>query len=98
MAKENERYNINAVERSFQIFDLLASTQEAVSIHNVCEALDVNSNMAFRLLKTMEDTGYLVKDPKTGLYSLSLKVLKLSRTALEQLPQGQCEPRHEERR
>ena len=57
MAKENERYNINAVERSFQIFDLLASTQEAVSIHNVCEALDVNSNMAFRLLKTMEDTG-----------------------------------------
>lgn len=85
MAKENDRYNINAVERSFQIFDLLASTQEAVSIHNVCEALDVNSNMAFRLLKTMEDTGYLVKDPKTGLYSLSLKVLKLSRTALQSL-------------
>lgn len=85
MAKDNERYNINAVERSFQIFDLLASTQESISIHNVCESLDVNSNMAFRLLKTMEDTGYLTKDPKTGLYSLSLKVLKLSRTALQSL-------------
>ena len=85
MAKESDRYNINAVERSFQIFDLLASSQEAISIHNVSEALGVNSNMAFRLLKTMEDTGYLVKDAKTGLYSLSLKVLKLSRTALESL-------------
>lgn len=85
MAKENDRYNINAVERSFQIFDLLASSQESVSIHSVSEALGVNSNMAFRLLKTMEDTGYLVRDQKTGLYSLSLKVLKLSRTALQSL-------------
>ena len=85
MAKETDRYNINAVERSFQIFDLLSSSQEAVSIHNVCEALGINSNMAFRLLRTMEDTGYLSMDAKTGLYSLSLKVLKLSRMALQSL-------------
>lgn len=85
MAKEDERYNINAVTRSFQILDLLASKHEAISIPNVCEALGVNTNMAFRLLKSMEDTGYLVKDDRTGLYSLSLKVLKLSRTALQAL-------------
>ncbi len=85
MAKEDDRYNINAVTRSFQILDLLASKHEALSIPNVSEALGVNSNMAFRLLKTMEDTGYLDKDERTGLYSLSLKVLKLSRTALQAL-------------
>ena len=85
MAKDTDRYNINAVERCFQIMDLLASKLEAISIQDVCEALGVNSNMAFRLLRTMEDTGYLSRDSKTGLYSLSLKVLKLSRMALQSL-------------
>ena len=85
MAKDTDRYNINAVERCFQIMDLLASKLEAISIQDVCEALGVNSNMAFRLLRTMENTGYLKKDAKTGLYSLSLKVLKLSRMALQSL-------------
>ena len=85
MAKDTDRYNINAVERCFQIMDLLASKLEAISIQDVCEALGVNSNMAFRLLRTMEDTGYLSRDAKTGLYSLSLKVLKLSRMALQSL-------------
>lgn len=85
MAKDTDRYNINAVERCFQIMDLLASKLEAISIQDVCEALGINSNMAFRLLRTMEDTGYLSRDAKTGLYSLSLKVLKLSRMALQSL-------------
>ena len=65
--------------------DLLALNHESLSIQEVCDSLGINSNMAFRLLRTMENTGYLKKDAKTGLYSLSLKVLKLSRMALQSL-------------
>ena len=36
MAKDTDRYNINAVERCFQIMDLLASKLEAISIQDVC--------------------------------------------------------------
>ena len=85
MEKIQNKYSINAVERCFQIMDLLALNHESLSIQEVCDSLGINSNMAFRLLRTMENTGYLKKDAKTGLYSLSLKVLKLSRMALQSL-------------
>lgn len=85
MEKERNRYNINSVERSLQILDLFSFSHESISIQDVSDKLHVNTNMAFRLLRTIEDSGYLIRDSKSGLYSLSLKVVRLSRTALQAL-------------
>ena len=41
--------------------------------------------MAFRLLSSIQNAGYFEKNSKTGLFSLSLKCLGLSRTALQSL-------------
>ncbi len=85
MAENGDKYSINAVSRSFKILDYLGASSGDASIQDVASELGCNSNMAFRLLRSLEDTGYITKDPKTGLYSLSLKVLKLSRKALQSL-------------
>lgn len=82
---DNEKYNIKVVERCFQILDLACRHQGPLSIQDVCDELEVNSNMAFRLLSSIQRAGYLDKNPKTGLFSLSLKCLSLSRTALQSL-------------
>ncbi len=83
---ENEnRYSINAVERSFLILDMLSSDDKELSIQEVSQRLGVSSNMAFRLLVSLEQTGYIQKNPKTGLYSLSVRILKLSRCVLQSL-------------
>lgn len=79
---DKSKYNIKVVERTLQILDLAGSVDGPISVQNVCAALGVNTNMAFRLLKSIEEGGYLAMDPKSGLYNLTLRSLRLSRTAL----------------
>jgi len=80
---DSDKYNIKSVIRCFQILDFAVLHNGPISIPDVCEALDTNSNMAFRLLNSLESTGYMEKDVTTGQYSISLKSLKLSRCSLK---------------
>lgn len=80
-----DKYNIKAVERCLEILDLFAQTEDPLTVQSVCKELGVNANMAFRMLVTMTKSGYLRKDEKTGLFSVSLKFLPLSRKALMSL-------------
>lgn len=84
-ADKNDKYNIRAVQRSFEILELFAQSDEPLTLQTVCKELDINANMAFRMLATMVQTGYLNKDDKTGQFSISLKFLPLSRKALMSL-------------
>ena len=83
MATDSDKYNIKSVARCFQILDFASDHSGPISIQEVCIELEVNSNMAFRLLASLQSSGYMTKDPTTGLYSVSLKTLKLSRNALQ---------------
>lgn len=80
---DGEKYNIKVAERCFQILDLAVAKNSAVSIQDVCQSLDVNPNMAFRLLNSIANAGYLDKDSVSGTFSLSMKCLRLSTTALQ---------------
>lgn len=80
--EKNDKYNVKAVERCFQVLDYAIKAVEPFSIQDICSELDINSNMAFRLLSTMGSSGYLVKDESTSRFSVSLKVLQLSRISL----------------
>jgi len=82
VSAKSEKYNIRAVERCFAIMDIFAKADGALTVQTVSEELGINSNMAFRMLTTMTKAGYLEKDEKTGLFSVSLKFLPLSRKAL----------------
>jgi DNA-binding IclR family transcriptional regulator len=79
---ENDKYSIKAVMRCLKILDLAASVDHPLSINEVCETLDININMAFRMLSSLTASGFMVKDERTGLYAVSLKALHLSRNAL----------------
>ena len=76
------KYVIKAVERAMTVFDYIATRGKDVSVSEVSVALELNTNMAHRLLQTMTATGYLVQSPETSKYSASLKVLQLGRVAL----------------
>ncbi|MBR1918693.1 MAG: IclR family transcriptional regulator [Spirochaetales bacterium] len=84
MVVDQDRYNIKGIERGFRILDL-AAARGSIGIPDVCEVLEVNTNMAFRLLTSIQKSGYLVKEERTGLYTLSLKILSLSNVALQSL-------------
>ena len=82
---KSDKYTIRAVERSFQILDLFVQAENPLTIQDICKELEINPNMSFRMLATMVNAGYLVKDEKNGTYSVSLKMLQLSRRALMSL-------------
>lgn len=82
---DQERYNIKGADRCFQILDLAISLKHPLSLNDVIMHLDVNVNMAFRLLSTIVNSGYMDKNEETGTYSISLKALQLSRIALSSL-------------
>jgi DNA-binding IclR family transcriptional regulator len=85
MDEQPEKYSIKAASRCFEILDLLIGSDEALTVQSVCGALDLNSNMAFRMLSTMVQSGYLEKDEKTSQYRPSLKVIELSYRSLMSL-------------
>ena len=79
---KEEKYNVKIVSRSLAIFDMAAEREEPFTVQDVMNALQVNVNMAYRLLSTMTAAGYLIKNEATGTYTVSLKVLKLFNRAL----------------
>ena len=80
--EDTDRYNIKGADRCFQILDLAVKLDRPISIADVMQSLEVNTNMAFRLLSTVVNSGYMQKNETSGQYSISLKSLQLSRNAL----------------
>ena len=82
---DDEKYNIKIVERALAIFDYAAQTEGPFSVQQIMTALNLNTNMAYRLLTTMTAAGYLQKDETTSLYTASLKFVHLFNRALSSL-------------
>jgi len=82
MKSKSDKYNIKIARRCFDILDLVARIEEPLTLPAVSNALRINSNMAYRLLMTMTNAGYLQKNEKTGCYTASLKILRLARKSL----------------
>jgi DNA-binding IclR family transcriptional regulator len=79
---DDDKYTIKAVTRGLQILDMAGSSDHPLTINEVCGALDMNTNMAFRMLSSLVTSGFMVKNEQTGQYAVSLKALQLSRNAL----------------
>lgn len=82
---DDNKYNVKVVERCLSIFDLASETESALTVQDVMNKLNLNSNMAYRLLTTMVTSGYLTKNEQNSTYTLSLKVLKLFNRALSSI-------------
>jgi DNA-binding IclR family transcriptional regulator len=81
----DDKYNIKSAMRCLQILDMAAATDHPLTVNEVSEALDMNTNMTFRMLSTIVSSGFMAKDEATGQYRVSLKALQLSRNALVSL-------------
>lgn len=80
-----DNYNIRAAQRVLQALDLFVTQNAAIGVTELQQALGINSNMAFRILHTLENARYIVLSPETGKYHLSLKVLALGKAATASL-------------
>lgn len=74
---------MQSLERALHILDSLGDRQVGVS--EIAREQGLSKSTAFRLVSTLRRAGYLVQDPKTGRYSLGLRLLQHGQTVAAQL-------------
>lgn len=82
---EKDAYCIQAAYNVLQALDLFATNNAQIGVSELRKALDINANMAFRILHTLEKAKYIVPNAGTGKYYLSMKLLALGKVVTESL-------------
>lgn len=78
-------YIIESLQRGLQVLSLFNRETYSLSLTEIKEAADLNKTTAFRIISTLENAGYLERDPETKRYRPGLKVLQLGFTAVSSL-------------
>jgi DNA-binding IclR family transcriptional regulator len=68
--------------KALRVLEAVATSSGLVSVSEVAERVDVDKSTAYRMLITLIDAGYVVRDEISKRYSLSYKVVSLSRNLL----------------
>ena len=72
------RYSVPAVEKCFQILELLATVEGGLSLTDISRRLGRSVGELYRVLWVMETHGYIARNPLTDEYKLSLKLFELA--------------------
>jgi DNA-binding IclR family transcriptional regulator len=68
--------------RALKVLEALAQSRDALSAAEVAEIIDADRTTAYRMLMTLIEAGYVVRDRRARAYRLGYKVLTLSRALL----------------
>jgi IclR family pca regulon transcriptional regulator len=84
-----DQYYIEALGRGLGVLEAFSRESPSLSLTEIAEATGLNKSTAFRFTHTLEELGFLERDPETKQYRPGLKVLRLGFTALNSLEMGQ---------
>jgi IclR family pca regulon transcriptional regulator len=79
------RYHVEALGRGLALLDCFVGPGPQLTLGALAERLGVNKGTTFRMLRTLEDAGFVQHDAQTRRYQLSLKVLDLGNACLDAL-------------
>ena len=68
--------------RALRVVEVLAEARAPLSASEVASIIETERSTAYRMLMTLMEAGYVVRDPRTRGYRLGYKILKLSRGLL----------------
>jgi PcaR/PcaU/PobR family beta-ketoadipate pathway transcriptional regulator len=70
-------YHVESLARGLAVLSAFSEEQPDMSLTNISQRLQLNKTTTFRLLSTLETSGYIVRDQQTKLYRPGLEVLRL---------------------
>lgn len=76
------RYFVEALGCGLALLDLFIRSPARLSLGEMSEAVGANRVKTFRLLRTLQESGYITQEAATKKYSLSLKMLDLQEASL----------------
>jgi DNA-binding IclR family transcriptional regulator len=71
-------YAVPALDKGLDILELLADSNDGLSQAQIATETGRSVGEIFRVLQTLERRGYLVRDPASGLYAVSLMMFELA--------------------
>jgi IclR family transcriptional regulator, pca regulon regulatory protein len=83
------RYFIETVHRGLRILEAFSADQPTLSLVEIAAAVELDKSTAFRFVYTLQELGYLERDPESKRYRPGLKVLRLGFTVLNSLDSAQ---------
>ena len=81
-AKSKKVYEIPNLRKAFEILEMLSETKYGITFPDMLAKTDCNKTSLFRILMTLENMGYLRKNPETDAFSISRKILSLAYSSL----------------
>jgi len=81
VAKINKNKSATAL-KALQVLEVVAASSQPVSVQDVAEQVRADKTTAYRMLMTLVEAGYVLRDHVSKRYSLSYKVVSLSRNLL----------------
>lgn len=85
----DDRYHIAALERGLSVLEAFSRESPTLSMTEIAKHVGLNKSTVFRVTHTLEELGYLKRDPETKRYRPGLKVLRLGFNAVNSLEMGQ---------
>lgn len=72
----------STVLRALKVMEIVGETREAVSAADVAQEIGADRSTTYRMLATLEEAGYVVRDESGRKFKLSYKVISLGRNLL----------------
>jgi len=85
----DNRYFVESLRRGLQVLEAFSEKDHSLTLTEISSAVEMNKSTAFRFVYTLENLGYLERDPETKRYRPGLKVLSLGFVALNSLELAQ---------
>lgn len=81
----DERYFIEALSRGLRILEAFSEDRPTLTLVEIAKAVGLDKSTVFRFVYTLEELGYLERDPQSKRYRPGIKVLNLGFTAVNNL-------------
>lgn len=79
----NNTGNVQSLERSLTIIDILSAHPEGLSIKDLSEKTELHKSTVHRLLQTLRTRNYVYQDRRTERYHLGAKILEIAASMME---------------
>jgi DNA-binding IclR family transcriptional regulator len=78
-------YSVPSIERALSVLECLAEAKRGFSLSEIARRLRIPKSSVHLILSTLERRGFLQKNVNTGRYCFGLRLVSLSRNAIENL-------------
>lgn len=85
MSENNDPYVIDIIDVALDVIEHINDDSKVYRVSEIARELGINRTRVFRILKTLENRGYVNFDPDTQGYRLGVKFLHIGETVLERM-------------